>query len=275
MNRPQKLPQGRRIGIGAAALLVAGAVVMALAPRPAGAAAFIHRSIVLPYGDASADMGLGIGRAPVSPGSDSSVTGLGLNLGLAGGLGYGWELGVRTGIRFEGEGRSMRADQYGRTWDTETYGTGTGPVANPELHLRWLAVHGTGAQLGLEFRAYLPIESGTRFGFMLALPLMFRIGAVRVDTGLYVPFLFDPQRSIISIPIDVWIGAGRVWFGPTMGLRTGESGGGFDHYPFGFGLGYAASSAVDLRTWLLFPDIGADAAARRWGIGLAVQIHFQ
>ena len=110
---------------------------------------------------------------------------------------------------------------------------------------------------------------------MLAVPLMFRIGSVRVDTGLYVPFLFSPQRSIISIPVDVWIGAGRVWFGPTLGLRTGENGGGFDHYPLGFGLGYAASAGVDLRTWLLFPDIGADAGARRWGVGLAVQIHFQ
>ncbi|HEX3698984.1 MAG TPA: hypothetical protein VH374_26680 [Polyangia bacterium] len=261
-----------RAGLAAAALTSAGFFL--LVASPVQATAFIYRSIVLPYGEAAADMGVGIGRAPVGP-DDRSVTGMGLNLALAGGLVPSLELGVRTGIRFDGEGRGMRADQFGRTWDTETYGTGTSSVANPEVHLRWLVARGEGAQLGLEFRAYFPIESGTRLGFLFGVPLMFRIGQVRVDTGVYVPVLFDPQRSAISIPVDVWIQAGRVWFGPQLGVRTAQSGGSFNQYPLGFGLGYAASPVVDLRTWLLFPDIGDDAGARTWGVGLAVHVRFQ
>ena len=45
-------------------------------------------------------------------------------------------------------------------------------------------------------------------------------------------------------------------------------------YPLGFGLGVALTGAVDLRTWLLFPDISGDAAARRFGAGVALQIRF-
>jgi hypothetical protein len=268
--------RGKR-GFAAPAALAAGVIltVAASAGTKAQATPFIYRSIVLPYGDAAVDMGLGIGRAPISPGSDRSVTGLGLNLALAGGLTSSLELGVRTGIRFETEGRGMRADQYGRTWDTETYGTGTESLANPELHLRWLAARGAGAQLGLEFRVYLPIERNTRLGFLFGVPLMFRFGVIRVDTGIYIPVLFDPQRTAISIPVDIWIQADRVWFGPQLGVRTAQSGGPFDQYPLGFALGYSATSAVDLRTWLLFPDIGADAGARTFGVGLAVQVRFQ
>src|SRR5260370_37961569 len=115
-------------------------------------------------------MGLGIGRAAVAPGSDNSVTGLGLNLALAGGLASGWELGVRTGIRFEGEGRGMRADQYGRTWDTEPYGTGTSSAAIPELHLRSLAARAVRAQPGPGSRAYLRSGQRPHRRCMLALP---------------------------------------------------------------------------------------------------------
>lgn len=267
----------KRHGAGLVASL-ALAVAAGLAAAPSGALAapiYIYRGIVLPPGDAAADMGVGIGRAPLGPPSDRSVTGVGMNLALSAGLSSSLEIGLRTGLRFEGEGRFMRADEYGRTWDTETYGTGGDTVANPELHLRWGVIRGAAAQLGLEFRLYLPIERGTHLGFMFGVPLMFRVGNVRVDTGIYVPMLFSPQRSAISIPLDIWFQAGRAWLGPLLGVRTAQSGGSFNQYPLGFGLGYAASHSVDLRTWFLFPDIGAEAAARTFGFGFAVQVRFE
>ncbi|MEA2697223.1 MAG: hypothetical protein QOI66_1494, partial [Myxococcales bacterium] len=61
--------RGKR-GFAAPAALAAGLILAASAGTKAQATPFIYRGIVLPYGDAAVDMGLGIGRAPVSPGSD-------------------------------------------------------------------------------------------------------------------------------------------------------------------------------------------------------------
>ena len=55
-------------------------------------------------------------------------------------------------------------------------------LANPEIWMRWSVARGQVAELGLEARAFLPIEAGTRFGVMFAAPLRLRLGAVRVDT---------------------------------------------------------------------------------------------
>jgi hypothetical protein len=37
----------------------------------------------------------------------------------------------------------------------------------------------------------------------------------------------------------------------------------------------ALASAIDLRIWMLFPDISGDAAARRFGAGVGLQIRFE
>lgn len=46
-------------------------------------------------------------------------------------------------------------------------------------------------------------------------------------------------------------------------------------YPLGFGLGSALSRSIDLRIWLLFPDMNRHEAARWWGVGLALQLRFE
>jgi hypothetical protein len=96
----------------AAALTILTMVSLVATAR--SAPAFVHRSIVLPQGDVALDPGLGIGRAPAGP--NASITGLGMNLELRGGISSGLEIGFRTGLRFESEGRITRADNYGRTW---------------------------------------------------------------------------------------------------------------------------------------------------------------
>jgi len=205
-----------------------------------------------------------------------------MNLEVGVGVAWDLELGFRTGVRFGGDGRFTRADRYGRPWQTEGVEpppqTGGDDVANPELSMRWSVARGRVAELALEARFFLPIETGTHFGFMLAAPLRLRLGAVRLDTGVYVPIIFDsPTGSAISFPLQIWIQAARtLWLGPMLGLRiVNQRGGTYTQYPFGFGLGVAMNPFVDLRTWILFPDLSGDAAARTFGAGVALQIRFE
>jgi hypothetical protein len=134
-----------------------------------------------------------------------------------------------------------------------------------------------GAQVGLEVRAYLPFESGSRFGVMFGVPIALRAGSVRLDTGVYVPVLFyDPTLTIVSVPLHLWIQAtGNFWLGPLFGVRIVSQGGSHTEYPLGFGIGDGLTRAIDLRAWLLFPRINGDQAARTFGAGVALQIRFE
>ncbi|HVZ71833.1 MAG TPA: hypothetical protein VHJ20_05600 [Polyangia bacterium] len=253
------------------------ACVVASAARPAHAAAeFVYRGITLPRGDVALDLGLGFGHAPID--ANRSYNGFGMNLEIAGGITHELELGLRTGFRFDDDGQATQADSYGRAYETETFGTGHDRVANPELELRWSVARGSAVQIALETRAYLPFETGTRFGLMFGVPLVLRLANVRVDTGVYVPILFyDPTATAVSIPVHLWIQASpSFWLGPLFGLRIDDrTGGPREKYPFGFGFGWAAARAIDLRTWILFPHLNGDQAARTFGAGLSLSIRFE
>jgi hypothetical protein len=244
--------------------------------RSANAAApFVDRDLVLPHGEVALDLGLGVGHL----GGDvpGSRTGFGLNLEITGGIGPGVEIGLRTGIRLDDAGRRSQADGYGRPFNTETYGTEGDRVADPELHVRWSAARGAHAELGLQLDAYLPTENGSRFGVMFALPIALHVAALRIDTGIYVPVLFyDPTVTVISVPLQLWIQATpRLWLGPLFELRVVEvSGHSHSEAPLGFGIGSALDRRVDLRAWLLFPDINQNRGDRTFGGGVALQIRF-
>lgn len=257
------------------ALTLALAVtVIAGAGRAQAAPAWVFRGLNLPRGGVALDLGLGLGHDPID--ADRSVTGTGLNLEIAFGVTHEIEVGLRTGIRIGNDGETTAADIYGRPFDTETYGFAHDSVANPELRLRWAVARGSLVQLGLETRVYLPIENGSHVGVMFALPLRLRLGAVRLDTGVYVPIIFDsPTTTRVSFPLHIWLQASRtLWLGPLLGVRIVNDGGSHTEYPLGFGLGVALTGGVDLRTWILFPDISGDAAARRFGAGVALEIRF-
>lgn len=230
-------------------LMAAAALVASTSGVAHAGGSWQYRGIVRPNGEVAIDFGLGMGRVPSPTGR---VTGFGLNLEIAGGLGRHMELGLRTGVRMGADGRYTQADRYGRTFDTETYGTAGETFANPELRLRGALISGGAAELALEGRAYLPIENNSRFGFMLALPILLRVGIVRIDTGIYVPiWLEGPDTMIVSIPAAVWFQVSSTfWLGPLFGLRVTKVGNAsYEEYPFGFGLGTALSYAVDLRGW--------------------------
>jgi hypothetical protein len=252
------------------------ALLLGYCASAAAAPPFVYRDIVLPRHDVAIDVGLGVGRAPLGP--DDSISGWGLNLEFAGGISHNVELGVRTGFRFDNGGRYTQADRYGRTFDTETYGTEHDDMANPELHIRWAIARGT-ASLGLEGRAYIPVESpDSHFGVMVGLPLTLRLASVRFDTGLYVPMIFyDNTLTGVSIPLHLWIQASNtLWFGPLFGWRHWSSNGGsYTQYPFGFGLGTALTRAIDFRTWFLFPDINRSEGGREFGGGVGFQFRVE
>jgi hypothetical protein len=262
---------------GALALATLGAAlgIGLRAPRAEAASEWIYRPLTLPRGDIALDFGLGFGHEPNQAGG--SFDGFGLNLEIAGGVTHDLELGLRTGFRLDNDGQVTRADRYGRPFETETYGTNADRVANPELRLRWTVARGSNVLLGLGTRAYLPIEQNSRFGLMFEMPVVFRVGTVRIDTGLYVPIIFAEPRTTtaVSIPVHLWIQASSTfWLGPLFGLRI-ENPSGHDAYPLGFGLGSALSRQIDLRAWFLFPDMNQDHAARTFGAGVALQIRFE
>jgi len=263
-------PHMRWKGAAAAVFVVSTWASIAHADAP-----WVYRSIVLPRGEVAVDLGFGLGHQPAGPAGNDSVTGFGLNLALSAGITHELEFGVRTGFRLDNAGEVTKADSYGRPFDTETYGTDFDTVANPEIHLRWAVARGSTAELGLEWRAYLPIENGSSFGMMFGLPITLRAGSLRLDTGLYVPILFtNPTQTVVSVPLHLWIQAtSTFWLGPLFGLRIVHDGNAsHDEYPVGFGLGSALNHAIDLRAWLLFPNLSGDRAARTFGAGVALQI---
>jgi hypothetical protein len=247
----------------------AGLLAVGVAPRAQAASEWLYRDLVLPRHDVALDFGFGVGHEP-------NVTGLGLNLELAAGLGRDFELGFRMGFRLDDAGQTTQADRWGRPFDNETYGTFFDRIADPELRLRWSVARASAAELGLETRFYIPTEAHSRFGFLIGLPVRLRTGILRVDTGLYVPVIFtSPTQTVVSIPLHLWIQATRTfWLGPLFGLQVGNQPS-HTAYPVGFGLGSMLTRSIDLRFWFMFPDLNQDAAARFWGTGLALEIRFE
>jgi hypothetical protein len=250
------------------------AATLLSAGRAEAASPWIYRGLTLPRHDVALGFGLGYGHAPAGPYDND---GFGLNLELRGGVAHNFEIGFRMGFRLDQGGQNTQADLFGRPYETETYGTRFDSASNPELRFRWSVARGYAAELGLELRAYLPIEAGSRFGFMFGLPIALRAGPLRFDTGLFVPVIFyEPQTvTAVSVPLHIWIQAAyNFWLGPILGFRV-ESPGSHTAYPLGFGLGWQTSRAVDIRTWFLFRDMNRDAAARDWGAGIALEVRFE
>jgi len=259
-----------------ASLAVVAAV--SLVPEAASAAPpWVDRTITLPRLVFAGNVGLGFGVAHTPP---RDFFGPGLNLEGAIGVTDRIELGLRTGIRLTDDARATGADAYGRTFFHETYGTNADSVANPEFHIRWAAYSGNVVEVGLDGRAYLPIENGSRFGLMFGVPLAFHVGnSVRIDTGAYVPVVFyNHNFAALDVPGYFWFQiSDRLWLGPLTALRfinpggPGNVPGSHTDLLLGFGLGYQVANAIDLKTWILFPAINQDSGARNFGFGVGLE----
>jgi hypothetical protein len=256
---------------------------------------WVDRHLTLPSGDWAFDLGLGVGHVPRDPLPDGSAAGI--NAEMAVGVTSRVELGVRTGIRFEDfpgaappgfVERSIKADQYGRLFDRQTFDAGTDVMANPELRVRGALVRGRVVELALEGRVVLPLASQTYAGLLFGIPLAFHLGnRVRLDTGAYLPFIFGHGGTIlgppatstyfaISLPLDVWIQATpRVWLGPMTGFLVEQPGDPESRtdLSFGFGFGYEITHYLDFRAMLLFPTLNRET--RIFGVGAGVEIRIE
>jgi hypothetical protein len=245
--------------------------VAALVGTTGTAQARLAAPLVLSDGRFHLDLGLGLahdGRG------DDDRTGVGVNMELSWGLGGGFELGLRTGLRSD-EGRAndgLSADAAGRMFDPETYGMGFGALANPEVRLR-RGLSGGLFSLALEGRAFIPFDD--HFGFMVALPVQIGGGGpVRIDTGIFVPIVFrDDTFLAFSLPLHLWFRAGDTKLGPVTGARFSSPG---DDWavPLGFAMDRPLGSQVDLLGWFLFPDVTQDSAAQSFAGGVGIRVVF-
>jgi hypothetical protein len=261
----------------AARLLIASTVPAAVAVTGAayGAPPWVDRDVTLPAGDWAFDFGLGIGHVP-------DEVAAGVNTEGAVGITSHLELGLRTGLRpGYPPDRDVRADQYGRLFDRQTFATGADPLANPEVRVRGALVRGGVAEVALEGRVVLPFETNTAAGILFGVPLAFHLGGVvRLDTGVYAPIIFYDHDTelILRAPVDVWIQAGpRLWLGPMGGVefvRVGDNRGRAEtNLSLGFGLGYQFLPTLDLKTMLLFPSI--NNASNDFGVSVGVQVRIE
>jgi hypothetical protein len=243
--------------------LVLSASTGALAAEP-----WVDRAITLPRHDWAFNFGVGVAHVP-------GTMAPGFNIEGAYAVTRALELGLRTGVRVNPEARASAADVYGRPFDTETYGTGTDPIANPEFHIRGRIIDAPVFELGLEGRVMTPFSQG--LGLMFGVPMAIHFGRdARLDTGVYVPVLFyDPTRSLVSIPVHLWLQAtNRFWLGPMSGVRMQASPGSGTDVPLGFGFGYSVTQAFDFKAQFLFRDV-AHGTADTWGFGAGIEVRVE
>src|SRR5580698_1516753 len=159
------------------------------AAGPASAAPeWVDRGLTMRQLGVSFDMGVGVASTS-GPFGDAGV---GLNVEAAIGVLDNLEIGLRTGVRMGDGAKATQADDQGRLFDLETYGTGQDVFANPELRLLGRVLDLSVVELGVEGRVYMPFEAGTRFSFMLGAPVRLHFSRiVRIDTGVYLPFIFN------------------------------------------------------------------------------------
>jgi hypothetical protein len=262
-----------------ASFLLVVLVLLSVA-RDAGAAPrYVERPDTLPRLVFAGDVGLGVGHTRLRGGPPpiGDVTGAGLDLEAAFGVSDRVELDVRTGVRFGDDGRRTQADGYGRTFWTETYGVNNDYVANPEFRVRWAVFRAKVVEVALDLRLYLPIEQGSRAGIMFGVPLAFHLGSfARIDTGIFLPIVFYSPTIYrgLTIPGYFWFQpSDRVWLGPMIATRFSNPGPGpYDtDLLLGFGVGYQASSAIDLKWQVFFPNVNRADGPRTFGAGFGVQ----
>ena len=247
-----------------------GSFLLLFAPDARSAAPWVDRALTLPGRAWAFNFGLGIAHVP------QNGLGPGFNIEGAVSVAHGVEIGIRTGLRIGDVARVGRADIFGRPFETETYGTGSDPVANPEFHIRARLIESQAVEVGIEGRVYTPFSDG--FGIMPGVPLAFHFGrTARLDTGVFVPILFyDPTRTLVSFPLHLWFQtSNRLWLGPMTGARVETTSGNRTSVPLGFGLGYSVTSTVDFKTQFLFWDVAHGNSAEYWGFGAGLEIRIE
>jgi hypothetical protein len=142
------------------------------------------------------------------------VDGSGMSFEEALGLGRELEVGARFGVRLDRNGRAVRADELGRGFDTETFGTGLSMTANPELRGRWRFFASNWAEMGLEDRVILPIVPDPSFTDVAGAWAVFHPSRwARFDVALngivrWDSFAFGSSvETGLGFPVRAWVNA--------------------------------------------------------------------
>jgi hypothetical protein len=243
----------------------------------AAAPPWVDRHLTLPAGDWAFNAGLGVAHVRYDPVPED--TGAGINADMAVGVTDRVQIGARTGIRFgDNLTRFIRADQFGRLFDRQTFAVGSEVLANPELQVRGAPVRGKVVEVAFEGRIVLPFEYATDAGLLFGVPFAFHFGdRVRLDVGVYLPVVFQhPTTNVsLSVPLDLWIQASpRVWLGPMTGVlvqRVGDAGS-QTYASLGFGFGYQITHYLDFKAMVLFPTLNSDSRFFGGGAGVEIRI---
>ena len=259
--------------------------VLTFAGSSHAASEWVDRGLTMPQLGVSFDLGVGVTH---TNGGAAPDTGVGMNLEAALGILDNLEISLRAGLRMGNGARATQADDQGRLFDLETYGTGGDLFANPELRVLGRLLDLSVVELGLEGRVYAPFETGTRTSFLLGVPLRLHFGRiVRIDTGVYVPVVFyanggGPVANAVSanIPVEVWFQVTHRFFvGPLTELRVNNDDPalGVDHGAgvlLGFGLGYQISRFADFKAAFDFPRLNGTPGPD-FGAGAGLGLHFE
>lgn len=173
-------------------------------------------------------VGAGIGGAVLTYAGPSDSTlglfGTGLNAEGAVGLGRGFEIGVRFGLRTDDPGRGLRADEVARGFETATFGTGLSTLANPELRLRWRAVRWRWGEAGIDERVVVPTGSDPNVTEILGVWASSHAPRfARADVGLDGVLSWQSLNTgyvlmpAFGLPIRLWV---NVTSGLFLGLVT-------------------------------------------------------
>jgi hypothetical protein len=158
---------------------------------------------------------------PGAAGMTRALVGTGSNLEAVLGLGRGFEVGIRVGLRIDDNGRGLRADEVARGLYPPTFGTGLSTVPNPELQLRWRAVQVRWLEAGIVDRVVLPTGSDPNVTEVIGMWLAAHgPGATRADVGLDGAFSWQSFQTgyVLQLAFALPI---RLWINVTPGLFAG------------------------------------------------------
>jgi hypothetical protein len=199
----------------------------------------------------------------------------GVNWEEAIGLGKDLELGVRFGARLYRGGQGLRADEFARGFELNSFGTGLAVTANPELRLAWRALRWPELpliELGIEGRLVLPITPDPNTTAVLGVLTRFHPHRLlRVDVALWLAVtsekFYEERLATVAgaVPLAVWFDPGRVgYLGLIQNLRhdfATRYTTGVTRRQLGAGIG-GRFGAFDLLFAMFLPDTRANGTHR-------------
>lgn len=213
----------------------------------------------------------------------NGILGGGWNLEAATGLGRGLELGARLGLR-DAEGRGVHADEAARVMDSETFGTGLGTVANPELRLRWRVLSRGPVEAGVEDRIVFPVPSYLDFTEVLGGWAALHGGRyLRLDVALNAVLIwraFEAERVFqlgIGLPVRLSVNITSGLFAGAVGtmhhLGSTPYTAASTTFAAGVGAGYrrGVCDVYAAHQWFdIFSSAVVNGATTRLGLGIAL-----